>query len=319
MRLRAAHVRVRVPATSANLGPGFDALGLALGLHDELEVRALGAPGVRVEVHGEGAGAVPEDETHLVVRALRVALDHVGAPQTGLHLVCHNRVPHGRGLGSSAAAVVAGVLAARGLVAEPEALDDDVALALATELEGHPDNAAPALLGGLTVAWTDDAPATGTSPVHAVRLAVHEDLAPVAIVPPGHLSTHAARGVLPAQVPHADAAWQAGRSALLVEALGRRPDLLLPATEDRLHQGYRRQVMPASLALVDALRARGVAAVVSGAGPTVLALARRGPGADGATDADAAIADAFGGVMAGWRVTPLAVDEQGASVTSLLD
>lgn len=324
MRLRAAHVRVRVPATSANLGPGFDALGLALGLHDELEVRALGTAEVRVEVEGEGAGTVPDDETHLVVRALRAALDHVGAPQTGLHLVCRNRVPHGRGLGSSAAAVVAGVLAARGLVAEPDALDDDVALALATRLEGHPDNAAPALLGGLTVAWVDDAPAGAgeggaavDGAVRAVRLAVHPDVAPVAIVPPGHLSTHAARGVLPAQVPHGDAAWQAGRSALLVEALGRRPDLLLAATGDRLHQDYRRGVMPASLALVDALRARGVAAVVSGAGPTVLALARRAR--DGATDADAAIAEAFGGVMAGWRVLPLPVDAAGASVTAMLD
>ncbi|SFK52257.1 homoserine kinase [Cellulomonas sp. KH9] len=317
MRLRAAHVRVRVPATSANLGPGFDALGLALGLHDELEVRALGTPGVRVEVEGEGAGTVPDDETHLVVRALRAALDHVGAPQTGLHLVCHNRVPHGRGLGSSAAAVVAGVLAARGLVADPDALDDDVALALATGLEGHPDNAAPALLGGLTVAWADDADDASVPRVHAARLAVHPDVAPVAIVPPGHLSTRAARGVLPAQVPHVDAAWQAGRSALLVEALGKRPDLLLPATGDRLHQEYRRQVMPASLALVDALRAQGVAAVVSGAGPTVLALARRV--GDGATDADAAVSAAFGGVMAGWRVLPLPVDTRGASVVTLLD
>lgn len=317
MRLRAAHVRVRVPATSANLGPGFDALGLALGLHDELEVRALGTSEVRVEVEGEGAGTLPDDETHLVVRALRVALDHVGAPQTGLHLVCRNRVPHGRGLGSSAAAVVAGVLAARGLVAEPEALDDDTALALATELEGHPDNAAPALLGGLTVAWTDEPGADVAGAVRASRLAVHDDIAPVAIVPPGHLSTRAARGVLPAQVPHADAAWQAGRAALLVEALGRRPELLFSATGDRLHQDYRREVMPASLALVDTLRAHGVAAVVSGAGPTVLALARRGR--RGTTDADAAIADAFGGVMAGWRVLPLDVDASGASVTALLD
>lgn len=317
MRLRAAHVRVRVPATSANLGPGFDALGLALGLHDEVDVRALGTSEVRVEVTGEGAGEVPGDESHLVVRALRAALDHVGAPQTGLHLVCRNAVPHGRGLGSSAAAVVAGVLAARGLVADPDALDDDAALTLATRLEGHPDNAAPALLGGLTVAWSGESVGGADAPVRAARLDVHPDVAPVAVVPPGHLSTHAARGVLPAQVPHADAAWQAGRAALLVEAVGRRPDLLLDATGDRLHQGYRRVVMPASLALVDALRARGVAAVVSGAGPTVLALARRT--GDGTTDADDAIAEAFGGVMAGWRVLPLPVDATGASVTSLLD
>jgi homoserine kinase len=256
------------------------------------------------------------------VTALRHALDHVGAPQTGLHLTCRNRIPHGRGLGSSAGAVVAGILAARALVAEPESLDDDVALALATELEGHPDNAAPALLGGATVAWEEPAPAPGRPRVRAARLPVHAALAPVVIVPPGSLSTQRARGVLPAQVPHADAAFQAGRSALLVEALGRRPDLLLPATEDRLHQGYRRGVMPESLALVDALRARGVAAVVSGAGPTVLALARTVPGAVGdggepATDADAVVAEVFGGAMGGWRVLRLAIDDAGARVNRL--
>ena len=306
MRLRADRVRVRVPATSANLGPGFDALGLALGLHDDVEVRALGSPEVVVEVTGEGAGEVPDDERHLVVQALRTALDHVGAPQSGVHLVCHNRIPHGRGLGSSAAAVVAGIAAARGLVSEPEALSDDVALALATQMEGHPDNAAPAIHGGATVAWSTAA-GVGVAP-----LVVHPDVAPVAIVPANRLSTSSARGVLPSTVPHADAAFQAGRAALLVEALGRRPDLLLDATADRLHQEYRRRVMPHSLALVDALRAAGVAAVVSGAGPTVLALARRT--ADG-TDADAAIVTAFGPTLGGWRVLPLPVDAEGVRVT----
>jgi len=306
VRLRADRVRVRVPATSANLGPGFDALGLALSLHDDVEVRALGSPEVVVEVTGEGAGEVPDDERHLVVQALRTALDHVGAPQSGVHLVCHNRIPHGRGLGSSAAAVVAGIAAARGLVSEPEALSDDVALALATQMEGHPDNAAPAIHGGATVAWSTAA-GVGVAP-----LVVHPDVAPVAIVPANRLSTSSARGVLPSTVPHADAAFQAGRAALLVEALGRRPDLLLDATADRLHQEYRRRVMPHSLALVDALRAAGVAAVVSGAGPTVLALARRT--ADG-TDADAAIVTAFGPTLGGWRVLPLPVDAEGVRVT----
>ena len=312
MRLGADHVRVRVPATSANLGPGFDAFGIALGLYDELEVRALASPGVKVEVTGEGAGQVPDDEQHLVISSLRAALDLVGASQTGLHLVCHNRIPHGRGLGSSAAAVVAGIVAARGLIADPDALSDDVALDLAARIEGHPDNAAPAVLGGATLAWRDDR-------FRAVDLAVHVDVALLAVVPPHHLSTKAARGVLPATVPHADAAFQAGRAALLVEALGRRPELLLAATQDRLHQEYRRAVMPGSLALVDVLRARGVAAVVSGAGPTVLVLARRlgntNP-ADGvvATDADDAVRAAFGGAMGGWQILPLPVDREGATV-----
>lgn len=314
MRLGADRARVRVPATSANLGPGFDALGLALALHDDVEVRALGSAEVVVDVVGEGAEDVPTGEDHLVVRALRHALDHVGAPQTGLHLTCRNRIPHGRGLGSSAGAVVAGLLAARALVAEPDSLDDDVVLRLATELEGHPDNAAPALLGGATVAWSDG---TGPgAPVHAVRLDVHASIAPIAVVPGTRLATSHARGVLPEQVPHRDAAFQAGRSALLVEALGRRPDLLLPATEDRLHQGYRRPVMAESMALVDALRARDVAAVVSGAGPTVLVLARAtGDGGDpvaGPTDADGALQQVFGGAMGGWRIVRLGIDTTGA-------
>lgn len=320
MRLGADRARVRVPATSANLGPGFDALGLALALHDDVEVRALGSADVVVDVVGEGAQDVPSGDDHLVVRALRHALDHVGAPQTGLHLTCRNRIPHGRGLGSSAGAVVAGILAARALVAEPESIDDDVALRLATELEGHPDNAAPALLGGATVAWCDDAAGT----VHAARLPVHESVAPVVVVPGTRLATSHARGVLPATVPHGDAAFQAGRAALLVEALGRRPDLLLPATEDRLHQGYRRPVMAESMALVDALRARGVPAVVSGAGPTVLVLARGAagaadadPAAPGPTDADDALTAVFGGAMGGWRIVRLAIDTAGAAWRTL--
>ncbi len=315
MRLGADRARVRVPATSANLGPGFDALGLALALHDDVEVRALGSPEVVVDVVGEGADEVPSGEDHLVVRALRHALDHVGAPQTGLHLTCRNRIPHGRGLGSSAAAVVAGLLAARALVAEPGALDDDVVLRLATELEGHPDNAAPALLGGATVAWSEGAD------VRAARLPVHPTVLPVAVVPASRLSTSHARGVLPERVPHADAAFQAGRAALLVEALGRRPDLLLPATEDRLHQSYRRPVMSESLALVDALRARGVPAVVSGAGPTVLVLARAAgeilDAATAPTDADTALDQVFGGAMGGWRILRLGIDPSGATGRTL--
>ncbi len=335
MRLGADHVRVQVPATSANLGPGFDALGLALGLYDVVEVRALGSPDVVVEVVGEGAGEVPDGEDHLVVQAVRYALDHVGAPQTGLHLRCVNQIPHGRGLGSSAAAVVAGLLAARSLIAEPEALDDDVVLALATAMEGHPDNAAPALLGGATAAWTEQPTdrAAGSPVVRAVRLTVHPDLVPVVAVPGTRLATAHARGVLPTTVPHTDAAVQAGRAALLVEALGRRPDLLLPATEDRLHQEYRRGVMPDSLALVTALRRLGAAAVVSGAGPAVLVLGRADAGssvaptspnaadtADRSTwpsDADVALATAFGGTLAGWQILHPGVAREGATTTRL--
>jgi len=294
---------VRVSATSANLGPGFDSLGLALDLHDDVQVRLGSSGGTRVSVSGEGAGEVPDGEDHLVVRALRYALKAAGADQPdGLDVVCHNTIPHGRGLGSSAAAVVAGILAARCLLADPSALDDDAALVAATDLEGHPDNAAAALLGGATIAWTDDVP-------RAVRVEPHPELVALAAVPDGRLATHHARAVLPTDVSHGDAAANVARSALLVEALTRRPDLLLPATQDRLHQRQRAVAMPATVELVDVLRARGLAAVVSGAGPTVLVLSTT---ARAETDA-AVLAEV---VAAGWRVRRLAVQRSAPSATA---
>lgn len=309
MRLAHDHVRVRVPATSANLGPGFDALGLALALHDEVEVRALGSTDVRVEVTGEGAGEVDDGENHLVVVALRLALDHVGAPQSGLHLRCTNAVPHGRGLGSSAAAVVAGLVAARHLVADPAALDDAVLLRLATQLEGHPDNAAPALLGGATVAWS------GADGPRATRLPLHDDVVPVVLVPQVRCATRAARRVLPDRVPHEDAALTAGRAALLVQALCHEPDLLLEGTVERLHQHYRAHVLGGAWELVEALRARGAAAVVSGAGPSVLVLERASEGDLGARRRSEVLGGVGrGGVTdSGWRVLSPGVDGTGAT------
>jgi len=260
-------VRVHVPATSANLGPGFDALGLALDLGDDVVVTP-GGRGLRIEVAGEGANDVPRDATHLVARVLLETLRRLGVDRPpGLHLACTNRIPHARGLGSSAAAIVAGLLAGRGLVADGAArLSDDDVLDIATGIEGHPDNVAACLLGGLTIAW-DDSGRTGV-----VRLDPVPGLAAVAFVPPGGVSTEAVRRLLPSHVPHADAARSAGRAALLVLALTSRPDLLLAGTDDRLHQHYRAPAMPASAELVTRLRAAGVAAVISGAGPTVLAL-----------------------------------------------
>jgi homoserine kinase len=290
-------VSLVVPATSANLGPGFDALGLALGLYDEVSARVTEEPGLVVEVEGEGAEDVPRDETHLVVRAMRATFDRLGAQPAGLALRCTNRIPHGRGLGSSAAAVVAGVVAARALAGAEDKLDADGALALATALEGHPDNAAACLLGGLTIAWCDDAGA------HAVRLDPSPDIDAVALVPRTSLSTEAARGMLPPTVPHRDAAHAAGRAALLVEALTHRPDVLLAATEDRLHQRYRAPAMPATAALVERLRSLGVAAVVSGAGPSVLVLTPVDRGLD--------FAHAVGPE---WIAARLPLDAQGARV-----
>lgn len=259
-------VWVRVPASTANLGPGFDALGLALALYDEVEV--VTAPsGLRVEVQGEGAGQVPTDEGHLVVRALRAACARCGYRPEGLVLRCHNSIPHSRGLGSSAAAAVAGVLAGYALAGiEP----GEAALNLAAGFDGHADNVGASLLGGLVISWK-----AGQS-FRAARLEPHRDLAPVLLVPEVTSSTEVTRGLLPAQVPHADAAFTVGRAALAVHALTAAPQLLLAATEDRLHQPYRRTAYPATGRLVDILRAAGVPAAVSGAGPTVLALPARG-------------------------------------------
>ncbi|PZR52057.1 homoserine kinase [Xylanimonas oleitrophica] len=306
MQLGADHVVVRVPATSANLGPGFDSLGLALALYDELDVRLVASDDVVVEVFGEGAGQVPTGADHLVVRALHHTLELVGAPLTGLRLTCSNHVPHSRGLGSSAAAVVAGVVAARALLADPHALDADAVLRIATEFEGHPDNAAPAISGGATVAWS------GPGGPRAVGLELDPAITATVLVPDARLATSRARAALPASVPHEDAAYTAGRAALLVEALARRPELLLDATDDRLHQQYRAGVMAASAELLRALRAEGFAATISGAGPTVLVLTEQGQVAD----LDAVLAGLVDGV-AGWRVLRPGIDTGGARARRL--
>jgi len=266
MRLVADHVRVSVPATAGNLGPGFDTLGMALGVRDAIEVRALASAEVIISVEGEGADTLARDESHLVVRALREALDSVGASQVGLDIRATNRIPHGKGLGSSAAAVVAGITAARAMIAEPEALDQAAALRIATAFEGHPDNAAPAIYGGATVAWVDGDGA------HASSLVLDARVETAVLIPGSVLPTKEARAVLPPQVPHTHAAFNVGRAALLVNALAGHPDLLLPATEDKLHQSYRADVMAPAVAMLGHLRNAGYAAVVSGAGPSVLVM-----------------------------------------------
>jgi len=258
-------VRVRVPATSANLGPGFDTFGLALTLYDDLIVTPCGS-GVTVEVTGCGEGEVPLDESHLVVRSIRAGLAALGASVPGFTLRCDNRIPHGRGLGSSSAAIVGGLAAAYGLAGVP--VDRDRIVVLANEIEGHPDNVAAAALGGFTIAWTDGGDG------RAIRLDPADGVAAVAYVPDNRVLTKEARGLLPSVVSHTDAAANAGKAALLVAAVTVRPELLLTATEDRLHQEYREPAMPESLALVHKLRGSGLAAIVSGAGPTVAVLGR---------------------------------------------
>jgi homoserine kinase len=348
-------VTVTVPATSANLGPGFDALGLALGLHDVVQARILPA-GLAIEVSGLGGAAESTGEDHLVIRAMRAGFDALGGQPPGIGIRCANAIPQGYGLGSSAGAIVAGLLAARALAGQPGAttlpdeavlpggvlpggvlpggplpgsappgsappggvlpggplpgsappggpLPDGAVLRLAARLEGHPDNVSACLAGGLTIAWQS------ASGVASVRLSPLAGLAPVICVPSEPLATSAARQVLPRAVPHADAAANSARAALLIAALTDNGELLMDATQDFLHQRYREAAMPRTARLVAALRAAGVPAVVSGAGPSVLALTVTG--LHPALPAVESISRATG---SGWRVLLLAVDRQGAAV-----
>ena len=270
---RPTEVRIRVPGSTANLGPGFDCFGLALGLHDELEVCATTTPGVSVEVSGEGEGRVPLNARHLVVRAMHQAFELFGDAPAGIRLRCTNTVPHSRGLGSSAAAAVSGAVAAAVLAGREPDGEREALLQLSAGIEGHADNAAASLLGGFVVAWETSGAARR---FHAERLDVHPDVHPVACVASTESATKTTRGLLPDRVPLADAAFTGSRTALGVLAMTARPDLLLAATEDRLHQPYRRPAYPDSLELVEWLRAHGIPAAVSGAGPTVVALTSDG-------------------------------------------
>lgn len=263
-------VAVEVPATSANLGPGFDCFGLALSWREQVEL-GVTASGYAVEVTGEGADVVPRDDSHLILRSAVRGLADLGVTAPGLRLRCHNTVPHGRGLGSSSAAIVAGLLAAAALAGPREETTDRRRWLLqhAHEVEGHPDNVAAAIYGGFTLVYP------GSSGLEVAVVEVHPDVAATVLIPETVLATTTARGLLPPTVPHRDAAQNTARSALLVHAMSTAPGRLLDATADWLHQDYRKPAMPASWALMAELRAAGHAAVISGAGPTVLVLGRR--------------------------------------------
>lgn len=264
-----ARVHLRVPANTANLGPGFDSLGLAFDWLDDCTIEVLES-GVEVEVTGEGSGFVPRDRSHLVIRCLDQGLVALGAAAPGVRLIAHNTIPHTRGLGSSAAATVAGLLAAWGLARPGEAVDRQWLLAEANKIEGHPDNVAAAIFGGFVITWVDDENEPGV--VHAAQGRIHPEVRLFAYVHPDPVATKAARRALPLTVPHGDAAKNSGRAALLTHALGAEPGLLHAATREWLHQDYRAPLMPQAAGLVQRLRARGLGAVISGAGPTVLVL-----------------------------------------------
>ncbi|CAL8898544.1 homoserine kinase [Kocuria varians] len=310
-------VTVEVPASTGNVGPGFDSLGLALECRDTVRLTRLSS-GLEFDLHGEGAGGgVPRTHEHLVLRAMQAAYDAAGAGSLPpLRLEAHNVIPHGRGMGSSASAVVAGVLAANAFLSAASRLTPDEVLQVCSRLEGHPDNVAPTLLGGLTVSYEEE------GRFHSVPVSVHPDVVPVVAVPDFEVATAMARGLLPDTVAHRTAAVNAGRAALLVSALGGRPELLLPATFDLLHQPYRAQAMAPSAELMTRLRERGHAALISGAGPTVLTLVN---GAEEAERAAAAIheiaedtaspAHSYRGQPVSWRVQILQVPREGAKVT----
>ncbi|MDR2703945.1 MAG: homoserine kinase [Cellulomonadaceae bacterium] len=351
-------IQVRTPATSANLGPGFDALGMAHGLYDDLVVEFStvapgGEPLTEVAVSGQGAGQVPLDDTHLVVQAIRTTIARAGGEQPNLALTCNNNIPHGRGLGSSAAAVVSGITAALAYLDGPERYSRQAALELSTEFEGHPDNAAPAIFGGATVAWLDDAcepggevgaavgspdgigvsqiPTNSPKP-QAAKIPVHDQIAATLLIPEVTLSTKTARAALPAEVPHRDAAFNAARAALNVVALSAQPQLLFAATEDRLHQPYRAAQMPESTRVLRALRQRGFAATISGAGPTVLVLCERhqlpqldealleviGVSGDISGSDDGGMSGLSGPKSAPWQVIRPELDEKGAQARRII-
>lgn len=268
---KATPMQVQVPASAANLGPGFDALALALELRDIYVAQILDDEGFDVDVTGEGADEVKKDGKHLVIKAMMAGFEFMGGKPRGIALRALNSIPHGRGLGSSAAAIVGGLSLARGLVLSGNNLmSDDDLIALATDMEGHPDNIAAAALGGATISWMEDRASVATG--CASRFSVDPSVRALVFLPHTQLSTGKARRMLPESVPHKDAAINAGRAALLVHALSVHPELLFAATEDHLHQEYRREAMPRSVDLVRKLRGAGVAAMISGAGPSVLVL-----------------------------------------------
>jgi homoserine kinase len=268
---KANPIQVQVPATSANLGPGFDCFGLALDLHDRYVAQILDEPGLDLDVAGEGAQILPLNDKNLLIKAMNKGFDFLGGKPKGIAVRALNLVPHGRGLGSSASAIIGGLVLARALVLTgTDKMSDQVLLDLATQMEGHPDNVAAALYGGATIAWQEDHHGKLVSQV--LPLTVDSRIRAVAFIPNSELSTSKARKLLPENISHADAAANSARSALLSQALTNRPDLLFRATEDFLHQEFRESAMPKSLKLMRTLRKAGVASFISGAGPTVLTL-----------------------------------------------
>ena len=268
---KAQPIQVQVPATSANLGPVFDCLGLALTMHDRYMAQLMDEPGVDIDVTGEGAESIPTTDKNLVIKAMYKGFDFLGGRPRGIALRQLNVIPHGRGLGSSAAAIVGGLALARGLVlGGNERMSNEDMLNIANEMEGHPDNVSAAIFGSANLAWQESQ--RGHVVAQALNFEVDPRIGALAFVPSTEFSTSKARKMLPESIPHSDAVKNSSNVAVLVQALQSRPDLLLGATEDYLHQSYRKDAMPNSYALMTKLRKAGVAAFISGAGPAVMVL-----------------------------------------------
>ena len=303
---KAQPMQVQVPATSANLGPGFDCLGLALTMFDRYIAQVQDEPGVDVDVTGEGADDVARNDKNLVIKAMYKGFEFLGGKPRGIALRQLNVIPHGRGLGSSASAIVGGLSLARALVlGGNERMSDEAMLVLANEMEGHPDNVATAIYGGANIAWQDMQ--RGAMVAQSVHIEVDARIGALAFIPATSVATSKARKMLPESLPHADAVRNTSNAALLVHALEHRPDLLHTATADFLHQSYRKEAMPQSFALLTKLRNAGVAAFISGAGPTVLVLHTGGPSE--AEELRRAAGDKF-------VATELGIARQGANVIS---
>jgi len=276
LTFKATMAQVSVPASSANIGPGFDSFAIALEMRDRYAAQILDDESFDVDVTGEGADQVKKDAKNLIIKSMMRGFEHMGGKPRGIALRALNVIPHGRGLGSSASAIVGGLALARSLVLTGEQyMSDEDLITLATELEGHPDNVAAAFYGGATIAWLEskiNSEGVSSNIGRAVSLKVDDRIKALLLVPENQLSTAKARKLLPESISHQDAVLNSSRTALLVHALAERPDLLFTATEDLLHQKYREEAMPKSIALVEKLRGAGLAAVVSGAGPSVMVL-----------------------------------------------
>ena len=264
---KATMSQISVPATSANIGPGFDCLGIALEMRDRYAAQILDDATFDVDVSGEGADEVKKDSKNLVIRAMMAGFEFMGNKPKGIALRSLNVIPHGRGLGSSASAIVGGLALARSLVLTgDEYMSDEDLITLATQIEGHPDNVAAAFYGGATIAWSEN----GVG--RAVNLKVDSRIKALLLIPDNQVPTAKARKLIPESISHHDATLNSTHTALLVHALAQRPDLLFTATADLLHQSYREAAMPKSIALINKLRGAGIAAVLSGAGPSVMIL-----------------------------------------------